>query len=73
MYNEWQHDQIHFLYTLCTLLDNQQNIAIMFFSYVIHTYIYIHTYILFKIKLNKLLFIRKLTFVMKKNQSHQQD
>ncbi|VVC35326.1 Retinoic acid induced 16-like protein,Armadillo-like helical [Cinara cedri] len=32
-YNERQQDQIHFLHTLCVLLNNQQNTAIMFFSY----------------------------------------
>ncbi|XP_025407859.1 protein FAM160B1-like isoform X2 [Sipha flava] len=32
-YNEWQQDQICFLYTLCTLLSNQQNLSIIFFSY----------------------------------------
>lgn len=32
LYNKQQQDQIHFLYMLCTLLNNQQNVSIMFFS-----------------------------------------
>ncbi|XP_060839803.1 FHF complex subunit HOOK interacting protein 2A-like isoform X1 [Rhopalosiphum padi] len=38
LYNKQQQDQIHFLYMLCTLLNNQQNVSIMFFSYESNMY-----------------------------------
>lgn len=44
-YNERQYDQIHFLHSLCVLLNNQQNAAIMFFSYVIY-YILIYIFLI---------------------------
>ncbi|KAL5244322.1 hypothetical protein ACI65C_011732 [Semiaphis heraclei] len=38
LYNKHQQDQIHFLYMLCTLLNDQQNVSIMFFSYEANMY-----------------------------------
>ncbi|XP_025208897.1 protein FAM160B1-like [Melanaphis sacchari] len=38
LYNKQQQDQIHFLYMLCTLLNKQQNVSIMFFSYESNMY-----------------------------------
>lgn len=36
VYDKHLYDQIHFLHTLCALLNNQQNTAIMFFFFVIY-------------------------------------